>query len=148
MKRNYFSRLNSAKLASCCGTIMRYVCVSLFVMAMSSCNDIMKPCPNYYDYPDKSERQCLNDADSIHYEFDGLCFHSANVVETFNFDNRVFYMVYDDIDAGVDLAVIRLDEETFHLIEERVARQNELEGTLKATRPYESVEYILEVENS
>ena len=56
-------------------------------------------------------------------------------------------MVYDDPDAGMDYEIIRIDKRTHDTIVKAQKRHQPLTGTLKITKPYESVEYIPDLTN-
>lgn len=82
----------------------------------------------------------------INTSHDGMFFDVQGVVETFGYNETAWYMVYNDPDAGMDYEVIRLDKRTHDTIVKAQQRHEMLTGTLKATREYESVEYVLEAD--
>lgn len=82
----------------------------------------------------------------INTSHDGMFFDVQEVVETLGYNETVWYMVYDDPDAGMDYEIIRIDKRTHDTIVKAQKRHQPLTGTLKITKPYESVEYVLEAD--
>lgn len=82
----------------------------------------------------------------INTSHDGMYFDVCGVVETFGYNETAWYMVYDDPDAGMDYEVIRLDKHTHDTIVDAQRLHKPLNGFLKATQEYESVEYVLEAD--
>jgi hypothetical protein len=78
---------------------------------------------------------------------DGMFFSSENVVEALDYNDSC-YIIYDDVDAGMDNELIRVDRETFELIgAARVSKTGRLTGTLKVNdefTPYETYSYVHE----
>lgn len=82
---------------------------------------------------------------------DGMFFSSRGVVDNICYgkggDDSAYYLIYDDIDAGLTYEAIRVSQETYAIVLDCLERGVELDGTLKATKDYETVVYELQSEN-
>lgn len=82
---------------------------------------------------------------------DGMFFSSRDVVDNICYgkggDDSAYYLIYDDIDAGLTYEAIRVSQETYAIVLDCLERGVELDGTLKATKDYETVVYELQSEN-
>ncbi len=83
--------------------------------------------------------------------FDGMFFSSRGVVDNICYgkggDDSAYYLIYDDIDAGMTYEAIRVSQETYAIVLDCLNRDMELTGTLKATKDYETVVYELQCED-
>lgn len=84
--------------------------------------------------------------------FDDMYFSTEYVVDRFWYNgdkgcNNIYFIMYDDLDAGCDNEIIKVDRKTFELITDRQENGRKLTGTLKGYRNCETVEYKLEVED-
>lgn len=76
--------------------------------------------------------------------FDGVFFSTANVLDTITVSETAHYVLYDDIDAALDCEMIRLTPKTYKAVCQAIASHKPFVGTLKATCPYETVEYAVD----
>lgn len=83
--------------------------------------------------------------------FDGMFFSSRGVVDNICYgkggDDSAYYLIYDDIDAGMTYEAIRVSQETYTIVLDCLEHNTELTGTLTATKDYETVVYNLQVED-
>lgn len=75
--------------------------------------------------------------------FGGLYFTTDNVIEEFEVGETAHYVIYDDIDAGMDNEVIRLTSDTYEKVIETIKNGGELSGDLHPVKNYEATEYAL-----
>lgn len=81
---------------------------------------------------------------------DGMFFSSRGVVDNICYgkggDDSAYYLIYDDIDAGLTYEAIRVSQETYAIVLDCLEHNMEVTGTLQATKDYETVVYTLQVE--
>lgn len=81
---------------------------------------------------------------------DGMFFDARGVVDNIYYGSEgegfVYYLIYDDIDAGMEYEAIRVDKATYFAVVDCLEHKGEMYGTMTATKDYESVVYILTVE--
>lgn len=81
---------------------------------------------------------------------DGMFFSSRGVVDNICYgkggDDSAYYLIYDDIDAGMTYEAIRVSQETYAIVLDCLENNKEVMGTLKAAKDYETVVYTLQVE--
>lgn len=80
---------------------------------------------------------------------DGMFFDVRGVMDNICYGDEndgAWYLVYDDADAGMYYEIIRVTKATYDKVLAALENGNELYGTLKATKEYESIEYELQVE--
>lgn len=118
--------------------------VAAMIGAFSMCastNDEINTCSMAREY---EQAQSLG-------PLDGMFFSSRGVVDNICYgkggDDSAYYLIYDDIDAGLTYEAIRVSRETYVAVLNSLERGMELEGTLKATKDYETVVYVLQSEN-
>lgn len=82
---------------------------------------------------------------------DGMFFSSRGVVDNICYgkggDDSAYYLIYDDIDAGLTYEAIRVSQETYAIVLDCLEHDMELCGTLKATKEYETIVYELQNED-
>lgn len=84
-------------------------------------------------------------------QFDGAFFSSRGVVDNICYgkggDDSAYYLIYDDIDAGMTYEAIRVSQETYAIIVDCLERGHEICGTLIGTKDYETIVYELKFED-
>lgn len=82
---------------------------------------------------------------------DGMFFDIRGVVDNICYgkggDDSAYYLIYDDIDAGLTYEAIRVSQETYAIVLDCLEHNMELAGTLIATKDYETVVYNLQFED-
>lgn len=82
--------------------------------------------------------------------FEGLWFNSLNIVDMQRYEIEgeagVFYVLYDDIDAGMDYEMIRVSVRTWEMLKTNIGSGNAIKGELYAVEGCDSVIYDLAVE--
>lgn len=82
---------------------------------------------------------------------DGMFFSSRGVVDNICYgkggDDSAYYLIYDDIDAGLTYEAIRVSQETYAIVLDCLEHDMELCGTLKAIKEYETIVYELQNED-
>ena len=82
---------------------------------------------------------------------DGMFFSSRGVVDNICYgkggDDSAYYLIYDDIDAGLTYEAIRVSQETYAIVLDCLEHNTEIIGTLNATKDYETVVYELKCED-
>lgn len=118
--------------------------VAAMIGAFSMCastNDEINTCSMAREY---EQQQNLG-------PFDGMFFSSRGVVDNICYgkggDDSAYYLIYDDIDAGMTYEAIRVSQETYAIVLDCLEHNIELTGTLTATKDYETVVYNLQVED-
>lgn len=75
------------------------------------------------------------------YEY-GFYFNAKYVTETFTSKSGLHYIVYDDVDAGFNREILRVDAETYECIQAYFESQNGiLEGSLYPNANYDLMTY-------
>lgn len=117
--------------------------VATMIGAFSMCantNDEINTCSMAREY---GQQQNLG-------PLDGMFFSSRGVVDNICYgkggDDSAYYLIYDDIDAGMTYEAIRVSQETYAIVLDCLEHNMEVSGTLKATKDYETVVYTLQVE--
>lgn len=86
-----------------------------------------------------------------HGPHDGMSFDIRGVVDNICYgkggDDSAYYLIYDDIDAGLTYEAIRVSQETYAIVLDCLEHNMELTGTLIATKDYETVVYNLQFED-
>lgn len=81
---------------------------------------------------------------------DGMFFDARGVVDNIYYGSEgegfVYYLIYDDIDAGMEYEAIRVDKDTYFAVVDCLEHKGEMYGTMTATKDYESIVYTLKVE--
>lgn len=89
-------------------------------------------------------------APEINAPFDGMWFNARGVVDNIYYGSEregfTYYLIYDDIDAGMEYEAIRVDKETYRAVVDCLENNRELCGTMTATKDYETIVYSLTVE--
>lgn len=78
---------------------------------------------------------------------DGMYFSTLGVVDNFwygDVENGAYYVIYDDMDSGMNYEAIRVTRDTYNAILGAMENEVEINGTLKAVKEFETVEYELE----
>lgn len=95
MKRTKF-QVRATKILSCTGKkIMRCCCLLTAALFVTSCANTTKNATG---------------------EFHGVCFNTENVITEFEVGETTHYVIYDDMDCGLDNAIIRLDPKTYYAV--------------------------------
>ena len=80
------------------------------------------------------------------YPLDDFYFSTDYVVDVLSYDDA-YFVVYYDMDAGMNYEMIRLRKDAFNKVVEAWNAYEVCTGTLKGNKPYESVEYDIEFDN-
>lgn len=82
-------------------------------------------------------------------QFDGAFFSSRGVVDNIYYgtgsNDGVYYLIYDDVDAGMYYEAIKVSEATYNTVVACLEQGNEICGTLVGTRDYETIVYELQI---
>ena len=80
-----------------------------------------------------------------------MFFNSRGVVDNICYgkmdENGAYYLIYDDIDAGMDYEAIRVTKATYQRVVGALEYNWELTGTLVGSREYETIVYELHTED-
>ena len=89
-------------------------------------------------------------APKINAPHDGMFFDVRGVVDNIYYGSEregfAYYIIYDDIDAGMEYEAIRVDKETYFAVVDCLENKREMYGTMTATKDYETIVYTLQVE--
>lgn len=84
-------------------------------------------------------------------QFDGAFFSSRGVVDNIYYgtggNDSAYYLIYDDVDAGLYYEAIRVSKATYNTVVASLENGNEICGTLVGTRDYETIVYELQIED-
>ena len=84
-------------------------------------------------------------------QFDGAFFSLRGVVDNICYgkggEDSAYYLIYDDIDAGMTYEAIRVSQETYAIVVDCLERGHEICGTLAGTKDYETIVYELHFED-
>jgi len=132
MKRKR-TRCRGTRILSCDGRkIVRFCLTVAAALVMCSCATKAR------------ELQRETAEPSIETGFDGCFFSTENVIDTIAVSETAHYVLYDDIDAGLDDEMIRLTPKAYRTVCQAIAKHQHFTGKLKAVCPYETVEYVVD----
>jgi len=92
----------------------------------------------------QNKKEVKADSTAIETGFDGCFFSTENVIDTIAVSETAHYVLYDDIDAGLDDEMIRLTPKAYRTVCQAIAKHQHFTGKLKAVCPYETVEYVVD----
>lgn len=121
------------------------LCATIITMlgAFSMCantSDELNTCSIAREY---ESHQNLGPLDGMYFDVrgvvDNICYGKGN--------ESAYYLIYDDMDAGLTYEAIRVSQETYTIVLDHMEHNKELAGTLTATKEYETVVYVLHIED-